>query len=316
MKRKFEPAIIGIFVIGSAILLIVAIAVFGSGKMFSDSERFVTVFPGSVKGLSNGAPVTLNGARVGSVTATNVFYESKSHTTSVHVIFEVNFNQIQGLPTIDKSLPIQERVLAHGIFTRLEMDSFVTGQKSIALELRPELQAELPEIRSEYPQLPALPSTLDGLSDKLESLPLGEIADSLRNTLKGADKIVNSPGATDALKEVSTFFKDGNLLIKDIDSQIVPLATESRKILQELDTAITTLDMPQISADIKEVLSELKFTMNALDEFVADDSALQYNLNRSLNELSAAAREVRELADYLKRNPEALIQGKHPEKNQ
>jgi len=316
MKKKLDPAVIGVFVICAAIFLVIAISVFGSGRLFSDSERFVTVFPGSVKGLSNGSPVTLNGARVGSVIATNVFYEPKSHTTSVHVIFEVNFNQIQGLPPSNRSLPLQERVLAHGLFTRLEMDSFVTGQRSIALELHPDLEAELPEIQSEYPQMPALPSTLDGISDKLEALPLGEIAESLRNTLKGADKIVNSPEAKDVLTEISGFFKDGNALVKDLDSQVVPLATEARKILEDIDSSISALDMPQISEDIKEVLSELKFTINALDDFVADDSALQYNLNRSLSEISSAAREMRELADYLKRHPEALIQGKHPERTQ
>jgi paraquat-inducible protein B len=43
---------------------------------------------------------------------------------------------------------------------------------------------------------------------------------------------------------------------------------------------------------------------------VAEDSPVRYDLARTLEELAAAARSIRILADYLQQHPEALVSGK------
>ncbi|MGM0539015.1 MAG: MlaD family protein, partial [Thermodesulfobacteriota bacterium] len=48
---------IGIFVLGAVLLAVVVLTVLGSGRLFSDTARFVLLFQDSVSGLNVGAPV-------------------------------------------------------------------------------------------------------------------------------------------------------------------------------------------------------------------------------------------------------------------
>jgi paraquat-inducible protein B len=64
--------------------------------------------------------------------------------------------------------------------------------------------------------------------------------------------------------------------------------------------------MPKVAAALDQVRGILK----SADGLVAPESPTAVELRRMLQELSAAARAVRSVADYLDRHPEALIQGK------
>ena len=51
-------------------------------------------------------------------------------------------------------------------------------------------------------------------------------------------------------------------------------------------------------------------TLGGLEGMVGEDSGVRHELYTALKELSAAARSIRTLADYLERHPEALLHGK------
>ena len=53
-------------------------------------------------------------------------------------------------------------------------------------------------------------------------------------------------------------------------------------------------------------------TLIAAESLVSEDSNTRYNLDTTLEELAAAARSVRLMADYLEQNPDALLKGKRP----
>ena len=67
MGKKANPAVIGAFVVGAVVLAVAGLLVFGSGKMFKHTVKFVCFFPGAVDGLNVGAPVRFKGVEVGSV---------------------------------------------------------------------------------------------------------------------------------------------------------------------------------------------------------------------------------------------------------
>jgi paraquat-inducible protein B len=64
--------------------------------------------------------------------------------------------------------------------------------------------------------------------------------------------------------------------------------------------------LPKLSG----VLEQARVTLKSADSVVAQDSVLYLEIKRALRELSAAARSIRGMADYLERHPEALIKGK------
>jgi paraquat-inducible protein B len=57
-------------------------------------------------------------------------------------------------------------------------------------------------------------------------------------------------------------------------------------------------------------VTQTQKTLAALEKTLSTDSPLQQQLQGTLEELSGAARSLRLLADYLERNPEAILRGK------
>src|SRR5258708_958044 len=64
---KSNPTFIGSFVLSALAILVAAILVLGSGKLFRHTYRFVLFFKSDVEGLRIGAPVKFKGVEVGAV---------------------------------------------------------------------------------------------------------------------------------------------------------------------------------------------------------------------------------------------------------
>jgi len=73
------------------------------------------------------------------------------------------------------------------------------------------------------------------------------------------------------------------------------------KIGKNLDATLEGLQL---------TVTQTQKTLAALEGTLSTDSPLQQQLQGTLEELSAAARSLRLLADYLERNPEAILRGK------
>src|SRR5215471_2661419 len=83
MSRKASPAVIGGFVVGAFVLVVIGILVFGSGKFFAEVVPAVMYFGGDVKGLQVGASVDFQGVQIGTVLdIKTVFDPAKIH---VHI---------------------------------------------------------------------------------------------------------------------------------------------------------------------------------------------------------------------------------------
>ena len=67
MSKRVSPAVIGAFVVASFAILVVALIVVGSGKMFTKPIRFICMFQGNLNGLKIGAPVKVRGVQIGTV---------------------------------------------------------------------------------------------------------------------------------------------------------------------------------------------------------------------------------------------------------
>ena len=136
MSKPANKTMIGLFVVGAIVLVVVAIGVLGSGKLFKESIPYVMVFEGSVKGLNVGAPVMFRGVKIGSVTSIRMRadYATKAMTILVYADSEPNKVEIVNIDQATaKAVNRQDRyanmkqLIARGLRAQLEMQSIVTG---------------------------------------------------------------------------------------------------------------------------------------------------------------------------------------------
>ena len=84
---------------------------------------------------------------------------------------------------------------------------------------------------------------------------------------------------------------------------------KAAKFASDLDTRL-----PQVIAGLEDTLKATGETMRgankAVEGMAGADSPVRLELIRTLNEFASAARSFRLLADYIEKNPEALVRGK------
>jgi paraquat-inducible protein B len=211
--RRANKTLIGAFVAGAIALLIVAIMVFGSGMLFKQSDKYVLYFDGSVKGLSEGAPVIFRGVKIGNVSKIGLLYDQKDKNVLIPVIIDVELARVKGVPDTF-GYPDYKQLIEEGLRAKLEIQTFITGQLMIGFDFYPDKPARAYNIMKDYPELPTLPISPD-IFDVMNEIPIKEIADDLEQTVSGINRLVNSEGIAElekTLREVSQAARSTRLL--------------------------------------------------------------------------------------------------------
>jgi paraquat-inducible protein B len=173
-----------------------------------------------------------------------------------------------------------------------------------------------------YPEIPTTPTTLEQAQDavtriinKLEEIDFKGLIKSLEGTVNGVNQLVNSPELKSTIQSLAQ-------TMPKIDEALAGV----RKLTTTLDTSVTKLagSIEQTSDRAGEAMQQAKVTMKQTDAALKEaeaamisirgvvdpDSPTFYELQKSLREVSAAARSLRLLSGYIERNPRALIFGK------
>ena len=90
MSKPVNPYTIGAFLVGSVALLIVAILVFGSGKLLKKKSEYVIYFDGAINGLNVGVPVKLQGVQIGTVKEISIELDQKATRITKPVVIEID----------------------------------------------------------------------------------------------------------------------------------------------------------------------------------------------------------------------------------
>jgi len=326
MSTKVNKTAIGVFVLSAIALLIVGVLVLGAGKFFTREHVYITYFDGSVKGLSVGSPVMFRGVKVGAVTDISITVAGKS-SLKIPVVFTLQPSKFKGTAAAFQNDPqtIENAVNELGLRAQLQSQSFVTGQLLIALEFFPDKEPQFVGLSTEYSEIPSVPTPLEELQKTLEDLPFKEIVENLNSTLDGVDRLVNSIDAKKTTRIIESAVKDIQTLAQNVNDKVGPLADSIASAARSADGALveTRETMIAVRGDTKKVLEEAQATLvtaqSALKQSeltlqaYGEDSRTVTDLQKTLRELSATTRSLRQLSDYLERHPESLLRGKASE---
>jgi len=326
MSKQASKTLIGAFVAGSILLVIAALLILGSGKFLTDTITYVLYFEGSVKGLNIGSPVMFRGVKVGQVTDILLRFNPSDMSVHIPVIIEVEPDRISGVSRLRDPHVYMQELVERGLRAQLELQSVVTGQLMVNFDIHADSPARLVGIKSEYHEIPTIPSSLERLTKTIEQLPLDDLFNKLVQAVDGIEKIVNSPDIIDTIQSLKQTLEDAQGVLHNLDTQIGPIFTSLENTSASARNAFTQVQKTlafeegvpaEIAAGIHETieaarnaLDQAEQTLIAVKSFASEDSGLTHELNKTLKELSAAARSIRFMADYIERHPESLLRGK------
>jgi paraquat-inducible protein B len=338
MAKKTNPKLIGAFVVGGIALAIAGMLAFGGGQYFTKKAAAVTYFEGSLAGLAVGAPVNFRGVKIGTVTNITILYDITDQTVQIPVQLELEPEKLQ-IVRGERSERNLGALIERGLRAQLQVQSLVTGQASIELDFHPETPIRLLSPDKSIAEIPTIPSTMDELQaniaavlEKLSKMPLDEIVnnvnqaiDDLRELLDSGDALVKDldsdldplmqdvktavaaakelmatanarlglqPG--EPLQTLNVTLEEYRALAHQLQGQVGPLGTGLQAAIESLNKGLTSLE--QIAA-----LAERDYARNpALVTQVAD----------TLRDARSMLGALRALAEYLQRNPNALLTGK------
>jgi paraquat-inducible protein B len=315
-------------VVGAIALAVIAIVVLGSGRLFAKTRQYVLFFDGNVNGLRVGAPVKIKGVQIGSVQSIRLTLSlngqpgaqaASGATIKIPVIISIDQNRVanRGIPVANLGNAADlRRAISLGLRAQLATESFLTGLLYIDLDLHPGTPARfaMPPQYSGYQEIPTLPTAFEQaqsaatrLVSQLDKVQLDQLVVTATQTMAAIGELARSPELRSALvslnetgQSVDRTAASIQRLTEQIQTAVGPMATSMQKSTQNIDAAL-------IKAQV--ALDHIQTTLRP-------DSPLVYRTDQTLQDVSAAANSIRQLADYLQRNPDAIVRGRDYSKRQ
>jgi paraquat-inducible protein B len=301
MAKRTRPALIGAFVLGSVALAVVAVMIWGSSTLFERKYPYVCYFPGSVNGLNRGAPVKYRGVEVGVVKDIKVRFRQAPDDQRIPVFIEAWGKRLQELGGGEPSPELMQGLITRGLRARLASVSFITGARYVSFDEVPGSPISLAELpgRDAVPELPTLPTELDEVTKaviaalaNLSSADFKGMSDSVSGAMQGIGQVATSADLQAALKELPHLLSAASRLANTLDS--------------EVDKAGAVVE------DAHGAIAALHETLENAQGVVSPQAPLSVDLAVALSDVDKAAIAVRELADFLRRNPHAIVAGTKP----
>ncbi|HET9338810.1 MAG TPA: MlaD family protein [Casimicrobiaceae bacterium] len=266
------------------------------------TRQYVLRFNESLRGLNVGAPVTYLGVQIGEVVDIGFDFEPEKANIVPRVTItfyperlltftepgqQARVEQILKSDDKRRNAFLQRMIDERGLRAQLRTGSLLTGQLYVAFDYFPKAARASITWNRGVAELPVVPSGLVDLEaklasilEKIDKLPLDQIAGDLRKDLQSLDETLNG----------------ANKLITRVDKELVPSLKTS---LEGLQRALAGMERTLKNADAS---------------LLGPDAPAQQELRDALTEFTRAARSMRVFLDYLERHPESPIRGKLEDK--
>lgn len=328
MSQRANPARIGLFLIGAAVLIVLAVAMLASNAWFARRTSFIAFFPESVNGLENGAPVKFQGVPIGAVTEIMIQINQQEMSFQVPVKFDIDLRRLtthlDTYVNLADTMVLRQQI-ENGLRAQLQMESIVTGLLYIELAYRTDsTPPRLANASEDWPEIPTTPSLmaaigggagsvisevmriLNRLNDLLSEVDMPEINRAVVQSARAIEELMASPDIKAVLKD-----------LPELTAQINQTMVDVGRLANRADSAIGPLS-EQISGTTAEAIATLQSLRQTLDEthgLLSSDAGPGYALEGALNSLREAAEALRVLINSLEQNPDMLLRGKKPPPN-
>ncbi|MDA8869461.1 MlaD family protein [Methylophilaceae bacterium] len=289
----------------------------------------------NLNGLNIGAPVKLEGVKIGEVKEVALLLDENTLEIVKPVVIELNYSTVISDDDLDDDFVPKEGIehknsvknfIEKGLKAQLKSQSMLTGLLYIEFQFTP--QDEVMMSGRNFRNLSELPTTTNATEDikrqaqavveKIEKLPLEEIVEDLAVNMHEVKVILTSQSLKENRQGVNQSIKEMEKLLKNLNDNFTPLMLNLNGTMKD-----TRVVVQEFSREIKPVLSSLEKTLNKATELLSESqyavrsfedlSSPEAPLWQALEALKEAAESTKNLTDTLERNPESIIYGKGDE---
>ncbi|CAN5569619.1 MlaD family protein [soil metagenome] len=263
-----------------------------------------TEFRGAAGQLQVGASVVLRGARVGIVDSVGLRFDPESGILSNPVTFAL-FPLRLHVPGVDPAAMPDWRAISDRAVQKLVDSGYrasvsqsppLIGSFQLSLDKVAEPTAVALDRSGPNPRVPAAPEAeggslfekADSILTKVNAIPFDAIGSDVRQITGRLSKLVSSPQLDSSIAHLDSTLKSLDQMATQVRPQVGPLVAKLNQTAEQLR---------QAAVSANGVLGGIGAGQDA-------------SLAGAIRQLTDAARSIRALADYLQRNPEALLNGK------
>src|SRR5271166_5530911 len=235
-----------------------------------DGVPFLIRFGGTVRGLKPGAPVEVRGIRIGEVTSVGV----------------------DDAPDV---------LVQRGLRAQVSDTQLLGGDAIVTLDIQPDAAPATLDRSGKVPELPAGPTPRERIEQqfqpliaKLANAPIDQVFAELQDSMAALKQLVTGPELRGALEELRSASADLRNVVDRLGARADALVGNLNETVQSTNRLIDHTGQ----------------TLATIERQVGDRSPLLADIRGLVQQMDGAARSLRLMAEYLERNPNALITGK------
>jgi len=325
--RRNATLLGGFVVAGLVIVLTFAIAA-GGGRWFARLQPVVMHFQGSVYGLQPGAPVVFRGVRLGTVGGIAMLYDEREDRFTIAVRADLDPRLIQGHGDADGdgrvATPTLTALVSRGLMAQLSMQSLLTGQLYVDLDLRPGKPGLRRGDGGQTLEIPTTAAPFDTLKQQLDGMDFRRLMDDVSAIAASVRQAVGGPELQRTMEDTAAVAANLRRLTSELDRRFGLLAEATERTLgdarQTLGQVGSAADQVRVGAaridkllapeaalvqDVRAAAAALSRAAAGLERMTDPQAPLPQNAQAALSDVGNAARAVRELADVLAVQPES-----------
>ncbi|MFH1217106.1 MAG: MlaD family protein [Pseudomonadota bacterium] len=257
-------------------------------KAYTIRRYWVILFDQSVRGLSVGAPVELYGIKVGEVVSLDLEFIADRKNFRVPVLVAIEPERIRGRgetasmsTTEDSTGMLKMLVEERGLRAQLKSGSLLTGQLVVDLDFHPEQSKTTLGYIDGYPVVPTIPGSFQQIQESLERI---------------TNRLENVP-------------------FEQLGTELQQVFQEIKFTLKRINDVAGTINNETVP-EFQATLAALQKTLLEMQGTFGKGSPLNYNANKTIEELTLTLRSLRELASTLEKRPQSIIFGKEKDSSE
>lgn len=306
---------LGLFVIVSFSLAVLAMIFVGSQAMQKEVVNYVSYFDEAVTGLQVGSAVSFRGVRIGNVADISVAPDRRH--VEVHMQLDIEQLTRLGLAKPRNDRPISISVPKD---MRVQLSSAgITGSKFIDLDFFAKDQpvVELP-FEQPWNYIPAEPSTMKNLEESIvraaDAMP--QIATQLSQVMKELEVLVGDVNDQELPQRITGVLTSANQAFATMNRQVAALDTEglsrkSTETLARIDGALARADalLARMDGD-RGLLASVQRASDSIGDVASNARGTGSELDQTLTELREVANSVQRFVEALEQDSDMLLKGR------